>query len=290
MKKKTPLSLLLLSILAAGPALSLVRAAQIASQPLVSPVTDDDEIEEVDPNAPDLRIVTATPRAAIAGRVGSVLTRARLGRTINAIVGETIRFVGGVKEAVWYTGAGRVESTLRILGADPNGGPVPLGGDHLVLNGAAPKIDLGRTRVDVPFPDLGTFPITAVVGVSAIPRNGSGVNRTDRVPYVVHVWNAGDLGEITGTVTEASSAEPLAGFRVVAIDPVQRTLVSATYTSCAGTYDLKRLPPDSYLVAVRGRRGFSQEFFDGVADPNAATLVAVSAGMETSSIDFRLSR
>jgi hypothetical protein len=104
------------------------------------------------------------------------------------------------------------------------------------------------------------------------------------------VWNAGDLGEITGTVTEASSAEPLAGFRVVAIDPVQRTLVSATYTSCAGTYDLKRLPPDSYLVAVRGRRGFSQEFFDGVADPNAATLVAVSAGMETSSIDFRLSR
>jgi len=292
MKKTSSLALLLLAVVAAGPALSFARSAAqssatTASVPLVSPA--DDDFAESDPNAPDLRVVVAAPRAAITGKLGSVLTRMRLGRTIHAIAGDTVRFVAGLKEAVWYSGAGRVQSDLRIVRQDPNG-PVALGDDHLTVSGSAPKVDSGRTRVDVNFPSVGSFPVTALVGVTAVPRNGTGVNRSNRVPYTVQVWNAGDLGEITGTVTDASDGSPLEGFRVVALDPVLGALESVSYTACDGTYDLKRLPPAGYVVAVRGQAGFHQEFYVDTTDPNAATPVAVTAGTATSSVDFHLSR
>ena len=293
MRKRLSLTVLSAAVLVAGGLFTLARgAAQIqkSAQPLVSATTEDDDVVEIDPNTPDLRVVTAAPRAAITGSAGSVLTRARVGRTINAIAGDTIRFVAGIKEAVWYTGAGRVESNLRIAGMDPNGQILPLGSDQLVIEGRAPRIDFGRTRVDVIFPNLGIFPIEAVVRVSAIPRNGSGTNKTNRVPYIVHVWNAGDLGAITGTVTDSSDASPLEGFRVVALDAALGTLEAVAYTHCDGTYNLRRLPPDSYLVDVRSARGFGGEFFDNAPDPNTAMPVAVSAGGEANGIDFALSR
>jgi len=293
MRRTLVLAVVGVAVLAAGSLFPAARGAaeiQKAAQPLISPTTEDDDVVEVDPNAPDLRVVVAAPRAAITGGLGSVLTRARVGRTINAITGDTVRFVAGMKEAVWYSGAGRVESGLRIVGLDPNGQPLPLGSDQLVINGRAPKIDFGRTRVDVSFLSLGAFPLEAVVSVSALPRNGSGVNRTNRVPYIVHVWNAGDLGEITGTVTDSSDASPLEGFRVVALDAGLGTLEAVAYTHCDGVYNLRRLPPASYLVAVRGARGFASEFFDDAPDPNSAMAVAVSAGAPTSGIDFELTR
>jgi len=293
MKRKTFLSILTLAAVIFLPALARAANASIerrSAPALVSPATDDDDIEEVEAGAPDLRVVTAAPRAAITGRIGSVLTRARMGRTLNVVAGETVRFVSGVKEAVWYQGAGSVESILTILGDDPNGQAAPLGRDRVILGGAAPQIDSARARVDVTFGDLGVFPVTAVVRVSSIPRGGRTVRRADRVPYSVHVWNAGDLGGIEGTVTDVSDASPLVGFRVVALDPSDRSLVSAGYTNCDGSYTLKRLPPGDYLVAVRGNRGFAGEFFDDAPDASTAMPVAVSAGVETPSIDFQLAR
>jgi hypothetical protein len=116
------------------------------------------------------------------------------------------------------------------------------------------------------------------------------MSRVDRARYQVRVWPTGGLGGVTGFVGDEADGSPLPGMRVVALDLVNRILASVAYTRCDGTYDLRRLPPGDYLIAVRGRRGFAGEFYDDASDPAAATPVTVAAGAATPGIDFLLAR
>lgn len=295
MKRAALVLVLFLLCVPFGRAIGSTGAAAEATPVQVPPSfdmgSDDEEMMASDPAGADLRVVVAAPRAAFIGRVASVIPVTRPGRSLNVVEGETVRFVSGVKEAVWYAGGGVVESSLAILQRDPGGGdPVLLGRDAVRLTGPAPDIDHARARVDVPFANTGTFQIDAAVRVGALPRNGRGVARSERALYAVKVWGAGELGGITGDVSDAADGSPLAGFRVVAIDPISRDVVSVAYSRCDGTYDLRRLPPGDYLVAVRPARGFGGQFFDGATDPATGTLVSVSAGSATPPIEFHLTK
>jgi hypothetical protein len=291
------LAVMFLAILALSPAARGGMAAdERASTPapaVGAAVLDEDEDEEMGENAaggPDLRVVAAAPRLAITGRIGSAMPVARRDRSLNVVEGETVRFISGVKEAVWYVGGGLVESALTLFEIAPGARPAELGHDRLQIAGGAPRIDAGRTHVDVGFPVAGTRTLDARVFVAANPRNGRGMSRTSLVRYTVNVWRHGALGDVTGVLRNEADGSPVAGIRVVALDPATHALLSVAYSNCDGAYDLKRLPPGDYLIAARGARGFTGEFYDNAPDAVAATEVHVNAGSSTSGIDFLLAR
>jgi carboxypeptidase family protein len=294
-KKRNLFVLFVLAAMLVPPAVSTALGSGTAGRvapttPVVAPDDDDDEamIDSATAGA-DVRVVVAAPRAAILGRAAEVLVVPRRDRTVNVVMGETVRFVSGVREAVWYRGAGSVDSSLAVFESDPNSVPALLGRDHVLLLGSAPKIDSGRARVDTTFTSLGAHDVTAVAGVTAALNHARGARDARRVHYLIQVWNAADLGDITGTVAADGAGTPLAGMRVVALDAATHELAAADITSCDGTYDLRRLPPGDYLVAVRSRFGFIGSFFDGAPDASTATPVPVTAGTSTPNVDFVLS-
>ena len=277
---------LTLSVLALTPAAA--AEPQALEGTVLAPPPAEDEMPGDPPGAFDVRVVVAAPRAAITGRAGSVMLAARMGRTIHVLEGQTVRFVSGLKEAVWYAGAGSVESTLAVFAVLPDGTRNLLGRDGLLVAGDAPKIDAGRARVDVPFPAVGEITLEVVMKGAANPRNGRGASRTVKATYTVRVEPAGAFGSIAGFVRDEAGGRPVPGLRVVAIDAGTRDVVAAAETRCDGAYELRRLLPGSYLVAVQAARGFRGEFYDDVTDPALATPVNVAAGVPTAPIDFLL--
>jgi len=76
----------------------------------------------------------------------------------------------------------------------------------------------------------------------------------------------------------------------VVLDAVTVEPVAAARTRCDGTYEIPRIPPGDYLVAVPGRRGFIGEFYDDAPDAASATPVVVTTGAAVPGIDFLLAR
>jgi len=273
-----------------APATSATSTSDPLDPPQLLDPADEASMIGADPAPADLRVVVAAPRAAINGGVAGVLPVARRDRALNVIQGETVRFISGVREAVWYRGRGRVESALSVSRVDPAGGSVPLGRDRLVLGGAAPKIAAGLAAVDVVFPAPGAIDVVAAVQVAAQPGDGRGDAKGRRVAYKVTVWAPGEMGSVSGLVTDEGDGRPIPGLRVLALDPATLEPVSAALTRCDGSYEIDRLPPGSYLVGARGERGFESGFFDGAPDAASATEVAVSTGASVTGIDLALAR
>lgn len=240
--------------------------------------------------APDLRILVAAPRAAITGRASSVLPVMRTGRVLNVETGERIRFLAGVREAVWYRGSGVVESGLALAGGMAGGPLVNLGRDGLMIPGSAPRIDRGLTRVDVTFEVPGAQEVAATVRLGVRLRRGKsqGVTRTQR--YLVKVHEPGVLGSITGFIGREDDGRPLAGYPVLALNASGGQVVNGARTGCDGTYRIDRLPPGTYLVAVPAVRGFAREFYDDSPDAPGASPVEIDAGGSVGAVDFLLVR
>ncbi len=105
------------------------------------------------------------------------------------------------------------------------------------------------------------------------------------------------LGAIAGTVTDATTGEPISGAHVEAWRIANDEHAEAGYdhTDADGHYVLERLPPDAYAVAVYAT-DFVDELYDDIpcppyaCQPQDGTPVAVESGAITPGIDFALDR
>ncbi len=257
------------------------------------PGNEEDELfmlAEEELGASDLGVLVAAPRASINRRVAGVLLVERPGRTLNVVQGERVRFVSGIREAVWYEGRGRVESALALFELDPAGTATLIGRDGIALRGAAPRIAHGRVHVDATFDQVGTFTVEARIRTVATPYLGGRAARGRRAIYEIRVWSAGELGVLSGFVGGEADGLPLVGMPVVALDLATRQPVGGARTGCDGMYAIRRLPPGDYLVAVPGRPGFAGEFYDDAPDAASATPITIAPGGALSGIDFLLAR
>ncbi|TAK62277.1 MAG: carboxypeptidase regulatory-like domain-containing protein, partial [Dehalococcoidia bacterium] len=92
-------------------------------------------------------------------------------------------------------------------------------------------------------------------------------------------------GRISGTVTDLLGT-PIAGAGVYA-ERVTGYAAAYVVSAADGTYLADQLPPGDYKVSASAA-GHLAQYYDGADDWNAATLVAVSSGSETTGIDFAL--
>jgi len=102
----------------------------------------------------------------------------------------------------------------------------------------------------------------------------------------------GEGGKISGIVRDAATGNPIEDAAVgIAVqrnsNPSGSTNAMFTRTDASGTYTLTGLPTGDYYVMAT-KDGYTQQFYDGVADISAATKVAVTDGQETKNIDFDL--
>ncbi len=96
---------------------------------------------------------------------------------------------------------------------------------------------------------------------------------------------AAGSGQITGTVTSASTAEPINGIEVCAYQEYLGGY-GCTKTEPDGEYTIAALKPGEYKVEFSDRDGdFLSQFYDGKPASSEAQLVTVSAGQATSGID-----
>ncbi len=139
----------------------------------------------------------------------------------------------------------------------------------------------------------GDFVVVAGAGSDYLPQAYS---EGGTEPTPVHV-NAGEEttgigfalsagGGITGRVTDEAGA-PIANAKVRAIDPDTHARGGAR-TDEDGNYSISGLKTGSYLVNANAP-GYLPQFYNGAADRDSATRVAVTEGSTTSGIDFALS-
>ncbi|HVO54728.1 MAG TPA: carboxypeptidase regulatory-like domain-containing protein [Solirubrobacterales bacterium] len=101
-------------------------------------------------------------------------------------------------------------------------------------------------------------------------------------------------GLITGTVTDASTHDPIQGLEVCATEPGAGGLHSCDYTESDGTYSINGLASGSYDVVFRVDNEFysplnyAPQYYSGKASQAAADPVAVSTGSTTPNIDAQM--
>ena len=95
------------------------------------------------------------------------------------------------------------------------------------------------------------------------------------------------VGTISGTVTDATTGQPLANAWVWANSTTTGSWVNAP-TDENGYYIINNLAPDSYQVQVTAPVGYIDEFYNNAIDENNATPVTVVGGADTPNIDFAL--
>ncbi len=96
-------------------------------------------------------------------------------------------------------------------------------------------------------------------------------------------------GTISGVVTDEESGQPVAGLRVAAGSAGSR-FHRVARTADDGSYAIEGLPGGSYVVGVLGGREYAGEFYDNVGHRDEATPVEVTAGEQTSNINFALAK
>src|SRR5581483_3011406 len=102
-------------------------------------------------------------------------------------------------------------------------------------------------------------------------------------------------GVISGTVTNAATATPLANVQVQVLTTTG-AFVTSTTTSATGAYTTFGLPPGSYYVRTATNNGFVNQLYAGVTcfgcnvTTSGGTLVPVAAGVTVPNINFALTR
>jgi hypothetical protein len=102
---------------------------------------------------------------------------------------------------------------------------------------------------------------------------------------------AAQTGTIAGTVTNSVGGAPISGVPIRILTEFGSQVAQGT-TNGTGVYNITSLPPGSYLVrtAVSLAQNFADEVYDNQPCPpcTGGTLVPVTAGNTTTSIDFAL--
>lgn len=93
-------------------------------------------------------------------------------------------------------------------------------------------------------------------------------------------------GTVTGTVTAASTGQPVARVTVEAFDRAGR-LVAATATDDEGVYELGALLPTRYLVRMRAA-GFTEQWWPDAPTSDGAELLSVSPTSPLEGIDAQV--
>ena len=98
-------------------------------------------------------------------------------------------------------------------------------------------------------------------------------------------------GEITGTVSDKTSGEPIAKVKVEALDPSGGEVVTTVETAANGTYTLGGLTSGSYDIrfAPAADLNYLPQFYPSGVAQSEATAVPVTAGASAGPIDIGLS-
>jgi Carboxypeptidase regulatory-like domain len=94
-------------------------------------------------------------------------------------------------------------------------------------------------------------------------------------------------GQITGTVTDEATSEPIDGVSVCGFR-IGEDIISCDSTSATGAYTVIGLPTNSYKVEFNGEPEYELEYYNNKSSPIKANSVGVVAGATTSGINAAL--
>ncbi|MBI5739095.1 MAG: carboxypeptidase regulatory-like domain-containing protein [Nitrospirae bacterium] len=103
-------------------------------------------------------------------------------------------------------------------------------------------------------------------------------------------------GSISGRVVADDTGQPVEGLNLSAcMDNEDRTFCVTPFpfahvTDADGNYTITGLMPGLYRVNVNGNSAYAGEYYDNTCDWNAASAVAVAAGLDTLGINFSLDK
>lgn len=95
-------------------------------------------------------------------------------------------------------------------------------------------------------------------------------------------------GSIAGTVTDASTSEPVEGVEVCAELDGEEESQACGFTETDGTYFIGGLDPGKYRVAFWSEGRYVPQYYDGKSEWSDADLVEVLSGANTPGIDVEL--
>jgi hypothetical protein len=96
-------------------------------------------------------------------------------------------------------------------------------------------------------------------------------------------------GQISGTVTDASTTSPVAGVEVILYDS-NGDLVALAQTTSDGTYTITGLITGSYRVGFNPGGTYVPQFYNGKSSLAVADTVSVTAGATATGVDAALHR
>lgn len=274
---------------AASPPLQVVPAALGVKPAQIQPVP-------VQPVA-TRTVQVALPRGEIVDAENAAVNNFELPRRSPIVLrpGDSLRFVSGPHEFVWFEGAvGSAEASLEILDAvtdvDP---PISYGRDSAEYRDVqGPARKRGSLQVEMTFDEPGTYDLIARLRGAVYPNpatDARGIVDEDDVHVRVIVVDVPETGAIEGTVTALDTLEPLAGVVVRAFAEHDGRRAATTRTQDDGTYRFDALKPGTYLIqADPDRQNYLAEWYDDHPHRRDADPVEVVAGETTEGIDFAL--
>lgn len=225
--------------------------------------------------APDL--ATATPVVVGASPVTNINLALTAGGTIRGTIRDMLTSVplADIDLDVFDSGGVRVNAQAKT---DPDGA-FEIGalapGVYLLRADPSPAQGFARTYYPNTPSDSGATPIGVATGV-----------RTSNVDFSLATG-----GRILGTVRRASDAMPLAGVDLDLFGSAGQFLGAYTATTDAsGNYRFGPLMAGTYLVRADpdAVSGLAEQFHNGKIDVGTADPVTVTAGADTTTIDFSL--
>jgi hypothetical protein len=241
---------------------------------------------------PTAVVLVGRPQAALlnatAGAADNFINPEAQTRTL--VEGQSVRFVAGPYQGIWYNGAqGSLSSELEVAQQNADTWTV-VGADRREGTDSGPKVVRGELHVDAPFDTAGTFTLRARLTTTASPDGGTPVQAQDDVMVTIHVVAQADLGSISGQVTAAEGGQPIPGLVAIAGSEALHFRRTAR-TDRQGNYTIQGLPPGDYIVAVPGGDSpFAGMFYSNANRREDATPVTVKSGTNTPDINFALTR
>lgn len=210
---------------------------------------------------------------------------------LRILQGETVRFKSGFGyEGIWFANASGTLSTSIEVFLRQGDSWVAYKSDKKEDTATGPKIVKGSVVVDVPFPQVGTFPVRNKLRTVAQPAGGAAVVDEDEVLVNVMVMDPAKMVSISGRVEMEDSGRPhVEKAKVVAIDAATGKAAGTAVTEDNGKYEITRLPAGKYVVRAHKDDGsLVPEFYKDVYFRAKATVLDIPEGGKLKDIDFVL--
>ncbi len=212
------------------------------------------------------------------------------GRTITIVAGKSLPLVVAGR-AVWAPEAkGTVTLRLEVEQKAADGTWRSVGQDQKQETRTGPARVGGTVKVEVPFPNTGTFELRARVISTAKPSQADEVTDRDQVTFTVQVIDASQLGSMSGKVTAENGGTALEGIGIGVINLATRRVVGRAKTAAGGSYTIDKLRPGRYIVRAQplGDSPYLGEFYDNTRNPREAEPITVEVGSKITGINFAL--